>query len=79
MVMSVADINEINWDLQMIKDLHLDRGWNRICLSISESSGSGGGADLSNINFFRFYILGLPNSDTVVSYRIDNIRFTKAI
>lgn len=75
----VSDINEINWDLQMIKDLHLESGWNRICLSISESSGSGGGADLSNINFFRFYILGLPNSDTVVSYRIDNIRFTKAI
>jgi hypothetical protein len=47
-----SDKNEYNWAFDKNS---VSTGWNLMQLKISDANQSGGGADLSGINFFRIY------------------------
>ncbi len=49
-----ADQQEYNWPTSVLAPLQT--GWNLIKLSLANAGESGGGADLSKINFFRMYL-----------------------
>ncbi len=49
-----ADQQEYNWPTSMLNPLQ--NGWNLVRLNLADAGESGGGADLSKINFFRIYL-----------------------
>lgn len=49
-----ADQQEYNWPTSLLNPLQ--SGWNLIKLNLADAGESGGGADLTKINFFRLYM-----------------------
>ena len=60
-----CDVNEYNWNLMQYVT---KTGWNEIWLDLWGAGTTGGGADLSNINYMRIYAL-----DSEATFYIDNI------
>ncbi|WP_316815275.1 hypothetical protein [Pedobacter nyackensis] len=50
----VPDQQEFNWPTSALNPLQT--GWNLVKLKLADAGESGGGADLSKINFFRIYM-----------------------
>src|SRR5690606_10011825 len=48
------DQQEFNWPTSLLNPLK--NGWNQVRLNLADAGESGGGADLSKINFFRLYM-----------------------
>ncbi len=62
---SNCDVNEANWNI----DQYITKtGWNEIWLEFNTAGSTGGEVDLSNVNYFRIYIL-----DSTATFYIDNI------
>lgn len=64
------DLAEFAW--RFGEDFEINNGWNRIELKLKDARVSGGGADLSALNFIRIYHTAI---DAPMTFKIDNIRF----
>lgn len=74
----VPDQQEYNWPTSILNPLQT--GWNLVKLKLSDAGESGGGADLSKINFFRIYLnTTAPASPTsTFTMALDAIGFVAA-
>ena len=74
-----CDVEELAFDMGYLARMNLQEGWNHLRLPLSAGSLNSltdQQFDLSQVNYLRFYLSGLPTSAGEIMLRFDNMFFT---
>jgi len=73
-----VDDYEIHWGLSNIKDMNLVNGWNHVKLDLSTATPDGTNSfDISQVSYFRIYIVGSDGTPVRGELKMANICFTR--
>ncbi len=75
-----CDVAELTFGPNIIWNQITQDGWNHISIPLSSGSKNSTDAtqvfDPTRVNYFRFYLVKLPQKETTITYQIDNMYFS---